>query len=274
MRLVLIEFNPFQTTKTRWRRAEQVTDSFITMLTSDEELLEIAFEDPERGALLYNIKYLRDNVSAQMITTHLGGMFDEPNQESDRPGMNEEQQTRFDEIAGILNTAFEEEYPDYVPSQWSYEWQGAGTVPWERPAETVAMFPEYYSLLQNEERMENDLLFRIRTADAVELDFEEVLIQRFIAVVENFKPIADQVEVILLPRNPEWIDYTPEVAARLQTVIERIERETGVPVRNHQLIDEVPPRAFRDTTHLGRYIGDIPYTEYLAEQYSSRLIDN
>ena len=95
------------------------------------------------------------------------------------------------------------------------------------------MFPEFYALLHNEQRMDNDLKFRIRLADAVGLEFEELLIESFISMVKNSQPIADRVEVILLPRNTGWIENTPEVAARLQPVIERIERETGVPVRNH-----------------------------------------
>jgi hypothetical protein len=273
LRLALIEFNPFQTTQTRWQGAVPAVDSFITMLASDDELWQMALEDPERGALLFNIKYLRDNVSAEMATTFFGRMFREPPQLSDRPGLDEEQQARFDEISDELNSRFEEEYPDFVPAQWKYDWQGAGTVPWERPAETVAMFPEFYALQHNEERMHNDLLFRIRSADAVDLNFEDLLVERFIAVVENFKPIADEVEVILLPRNTDWINYTPEVAARLQSVIERIERETGVPVRNQQLIEASPPEAFSDTTHLGRYVGDIPWTEHLVREYGERLVD-
>lgn len=272
--LALIELNPFQTTTTRWQGAEPVIDSFITYLASDEELLEMALEDPERGALLYTIRYLRDGVSAEMITTFFGQeLFEQRPQESDRPSLSEEDQARFDELAELLNERFEEEYPDFEDRAWSYEWQGAGTVPWERPAETVELFPEFYRLIQaNERQMHDDLLFRIRTTDILELELEELLVERFIAVVESFKPIAERVEVILLPRNTQWVEYTPEARARLDALIERIERETGVPVRNHQEIPEITPAMFSDTTHLARYVGDIPYTEYLVEQYASYLI--
>ncbi len=135
------------------------------------------------------------------------------------------------------------------------------------------MFPEFYALLHNEQRMDNDLKFRIRLADAVGLEFEELLIESFISMVKNSQPIADRAEVILLPRNTGWIENTPEVAARLQPVIERIECETGVPVRNHQVTGEIPPKMFGYTTHLGRYVGDIPYTEFLVRQYAQSLID-
>jgi len=273
LRMVLIEFNPFQTTTTRWRRAIPGIDSYLSILGSNEELWDIALSDPERGALLFNIKYFRGNLSSEVFTTFvLGQPFQEPPERSQMADQSEEDEARLDEISGILTEAFTKEYPDLQDTpQWYFGWQGAGTVPWERPAETVAMFPEYYSLLQYDQRLDNDRLSRIRSADILDLEFEELLVEHFIAMVGNFKAIADEVEIVLLPRNTNWIEYRPEVAARLQSVIERIERESGVRVRNHQIIPEVTPKMFSDTTHLGRYVGDIPYTEYLVDQYADRL---
>ena len=69
LKLTMIEFNPFQTTKTRWQRAQQVLDSFLTLLASDHELLEIGQDDLTRAIRLFNIKYLRNNISAEMITS-------------------------------------------------------------------------------------------------------------------------------------------------------------------------------------------------------------
>lgn len=270
-RLVLIEFNPFQATRTRWQRAEATKDSYLSLLASDRELLEIALDDPERGTLLFNIKYFRDNVSAEVITTFFTGGFDDPPQNSDRPGLDEAAQARLDELSTELSARFETEYPDWDGSEWNYAWQGAGTVPWERPADTVAMIAEYYGYFRNEQSMHNDLLHRVATADILDLEFEELLIEHFIAMIANFRAIADEVEVVLLPRNTEWVQYTPEVEARLNSVIERIQREAGVPVRNHQTLPEITPDMFVDSTHLGRYIGDIPYTEFLAGQYAERL---
>lgn len=273
LELALIEFNPFQVTRTRWQRAEPSIDSFITLLASEAELRGMALADPERGALLYTIRYLRDNVSAEMTTTFFGRAFQEPPRRSERPGLDEAGEARLAELSEELDRRFEAEYPDWVEAQWSFERQGGGTVPWERPAGTVALFPEYYALLHNDRRMEDDLLRRIATTDILELDFEPLLIESFIAMVENFKAISNHVEVILLPRNTDWVNYSPEVAARLQAVLERIEAETGVPVRNHQDLPRFDPSMFGDTTHLGRYVGDIPYTEFLAEQYAPLLID-
>lgn len=273
LKLALIEFNPFQTTQTRWNGAKHIVDSYITLLASPEELLEIALQDPERGALLYNIKYLRDNVSAEMITTFVSRKFQEPQKRSSAPNLDEESQARLDEISDLLKERFKEDYPDWNGSKRNYDWQGAGPIPEERSGDTVDLQGKFYALNRYQQRMENDLLNRIQTADILNLEFEELLIEHFIAIVENFKQVSYEVEVILLPRNIDWIQYTPEVAARLQEVIVRIERKTGVKVVNHQVIDMISPDMFRDTTHLGRYIGDVPYTDYLVEQYAERLID-
>ena len=70
LKLALIEFNPFQTTSKRWDRAKFTLDSFITMLSNDEELWQILRQDLSRGIHLFNIKYIRNHVSAEMITSY------------------------------------------------------------------------------------------------------------------------------------------------------------------------------------------------------------
>ena len=72
LKLAMIEFNPFQTTTARWNRAKPVIDSFLTLLASDEELWEVTKQDLTRGIRLFNIKYMRGNVSAEMITSFFG----------------------------------------------------------------------------------------------------------------------------------------------------------------------------------------------------------
>jgi len=83
--------------------------------------------------------------------------------------------------------------------------------------------------------------------------------------VKNFQGFSKHVEVILLPRNRDWIEYSPQGKQRLANVIARIERETGIKVRNYQDAPEITPDMFTDTTHLGRYTGDIPFTRLLAD---------
>ena len=168
LKLAVIEFNPFQATTTRFERALALEDSFMTMLGIEAEFREILLEDPTRGVRLYNIKYLRDSISAEMITTFFGRMFQEPRQRTSL----ERDQSKAEQLKLIgeqLDAAFEKEYPNYVDSQWSYSWQGGGTIPSERSAETLAIFEQYYELSYDPARMDDDRLNRIHTADILEL---------------------------------------------------------------------------------------------------------
>jgi hypothetical protein len=170
-------------------------------------------------------------------------------------------------LGNLLNKKFEEEYPNYKSTQWSYEWQGAGTIPEERSVETLDIFNDYYNVTQTDNQMKNDRLSRIRSADIEELNFEPLLVEHFINIIKNFQRVSDNVEVIMLPKNSKWIKTTPEGEKRLAEVVKQIEQATGITMKDHQNIPEITPAMYRDTTHLSRYRGDIAYTDYLIEQY-------
>lgn len=270
LKLAVIEFNPFQTTITRHEGARSLEDSFLTMLGNDEEITEIFMEDPTRGVRLFNIKYLRDSISAEMITHYFGGMLREPRRRSDLE-RDEKSQERLREIGPLLNQAFEDEYPDYEDEEWSYAWQGGGTIAAERKPETLALFEEYYQLILDPARLDDDRLHRIHTADILEMRFSDELVQAFIRIVNQFKSFSDHVEVVILPRNTDWINYTPEGQQRLNETVKRIEQATGVTIKNHQDLSVIKPSMFSDTTHLNRYQGASAYTKYLVNHYLNLL---
>jgi len=270
LKLAVIEFNPFQTTQTRWNRAKWIVDSYLTMLASDSELYEITKQDPTRGVRLFNIKYARNDISAEMITSFYGqAIF--PAKRPVRLEDPEEIVEKRRKIGEELGELFEKEYPDYKASDWSYAWQGAGTIPEERSTHTLEVFKEYYQAQQSEARLTNDLQNRIRTADIEELQFEPLLVESFIQIVENFRQFSDKVEIVMLPRNTKWVKYTPEGKQRLAKTIAQIEQATGLKIVSHQTLDEIDPTMFSDTTHLARYSGDVPYTHYLVGQYLDDL---
>jgi hypothetical protein len=269
-KLVVIEFNPFQASKTRWRRAKSIVDSYITMLATDEELFEIAKTDLQRGIRLFNIKYLRNDISAQMITSYYGNALF-PSKRMERIPEPEEITKRRRELGKQLNEAFEREYPDYKGEAWSYEWQGAGTIPQERSAETLVLFEQYYDTFLNDANLQNKLNGRIHSADILEMNFEPLMIESFIRIVKSFEQIADKVEVVMLPRNTKWVKYTEQGEQRLSDAIAQIEAETGLTVRNHQTVPGIDATSFSDATHLARYRGDVRYTSYLVEQYFDSL---
>lgn len=270
LKLAMIEFNPFQTTTTRWNGAVPVIDSFLSMLADDKELLEIAKQDITRGFLLFNIKYLRDNISSEIITSFYGqGIF--PPQQWQQFKDTEEVTTRRRELGGQLNELFEKDYPDLEYKDWLYEWQGAGTIPEERSAVALTLFDEYFDLQQTDAQMKNDRLSRIRSADIEALNFEPLLVESFIQIVKNFQQFSDNVEVIMLPRNTQWITNTPDGKKRLAAAVKKIETATGITIRDHQDLEIINPTMFRDTTHLARYRGDVVYTEYLEKLYGDLL---
>ncbi|RJE75535.1 hypothetical protein BGP78_02100 [Pseudoalteromonas sp. MSK9-3] len=270
LKLALIEFNPFQTTTTRWERAQFTVDSYITMLANNAELWQILREDLKQGVHLYNIKYLRNHVSAEMITSYYAreifppykrNVFKDPLQVSaERRKLGRE-----------LRTLFKKEYPNYQDEEWYYPWQGAGTIPEERSAHTLEVFDKYYAVTQTDAQMKNDRLSRIRTTDIEDMHFEPHLITSFINIVKNFQRFSDTVEVVMLPKNSRYITYSAAGKLRLSQAIQQIEHATGITIKSHQDIKEVTPDMFRDTTHLSRYRGDIAYTDFLVKEYSDSL---
>lgn len=273
LKLVMIEFNPFQTTRSRRELQRAQEDSYLALMTSEEELWDMIVEDPESGIRKALIRYVRDGISAEMITTFFWAEpFRAPRGlELVDIEQDEAAQKRLDEVIETLNTNFPEEYPDYDGSAWYYPWQGGGTIKSERREDTLAAIDEYYTLSQTDYRMTVDRLNRIETADIEELHFDPELVEHFIAMVENFKQVADNVEIILLPKNTDWIKNPPEAMERQAAAIRQIEEATGVKVRNHQQVMGVTNSMFTDTTHLNRYQGAANYTEFLAREFTDLL---
>lgn len=271
LKLAVIEFCPFQVTEARWRGAQEIVDSYVTILSSSEELWQMAREDPARGARLLNIHYLRDDISAEMVTWYFGRPLRSGRPRSGLP-VDEQAAERRREIIEVLNEQFEKDYPDFPDDvDWHYPWQGAGTIPDERSAETRERLAEFYALGRTRQRMEDDRLHRVNCCDIEEMHFEEVLIQAFVRMVKEFQQFSDQVEVIMLPRNEAWIHYPPAGRQRLDAVLERLESETGLEVRDYQQLDIITPEMFSDTTHLTRYEGDVAFTGFLADTYAPLL---
>ncbi len=267
--LAILEFNPFQATEVRWQRAQPVLDAFLAELITSRELWEIGKEDPERGFQLANIVYLRDKVSAEMITHRLGEPL-RPGRKKSELAVDREAERRIDELRERLRLLDERDFAARDDREWDLEWQGGESIAEERSSEVLELAQAFYAALRSNRRMDDDRLRRIHTADIEELRFSEELVAAFVRMIGIFQSFADEVDVVLLPRNTDWIEYTPAGRERLQDVLERIERETQAVVRNFQVVDAVIPEMFSDTTHLARYSGDEVFSRFLAEFYSSR----
>ena len=275
LKLALVEFNPFQATVTRRDRARAIEESYIALLASPKELLEILRTDPERGLRMLGIRYLRDGISAEMITTFFWSEpFQAPPVARDT-GLTEDKNAakRRREIGEKLGKKLEEDYPDFDGSDWYYPWRGGGTIMAERSDETLELVNEYNTLIQTDYRLANARLGRIESADIEELHIDPELIDAFVRMVRNLQQVADRVEVVLLPKNTDWIKNPPEALERQAAAIREIQEATGVVVRDWQQIDAVSNDMFSDATHLNRYQGAVAFTAFVAKLYAPYLAD-
>ena len=269
--LAIIEFTPLQNTKTRWNGAQAMIESYISMLGNDEEVWSLLGDDVTRGVRTLGIRYLRNDISAEVMTWHFGGEIFPPElPELDVPA-DEEAEAVLEEVVPLINAAFDVDYPDYVDSDWDWDWQGAGTIPEERSPETLALFERYYDALRNDRRMASDRQWRIASADVENLDFEEELLAAFVRIVKTFQKFSDEVVVVLMPVNDDWITRPPEAKQHLRLALERIRTETGVTIHDFEDTPLVTPQMFSDTTHLSRYAGDVAWTSLLAETLAPAL---
>jgi hypothetical protein len=163
------------------------------MLSNDEELWQILRQDLSRGIHLFNIKYIRNHVSAEMVTSYYSREIFPP-QRGQKFKDDEEIVTARRSLGNELTEAFKQEYPNYEGADWYYPWRGAGTIPQERSAKTLAVFDSYYAVTQTDAQMKNDRLSRIRSADIEELHFEPFLVESFIGIVKNFQRFSDTVK--------------------------------------------------------------------------------
>lgn len=106
LKLAVIKFNPFQSTITRHRGARALEVAFLTLLASNSELTDILLDDPTRGIRLFNIKYLRDRIAAEMATFFFAGVLREPRSRT-LMERDEAHQEQLGEIGPILNEAIE-----------------------------------------------------------------------------------------------------------------------------------------------------------------------
>ena len=130
LKLVLIEFNPFQTTKTRRNRAKAIEEPYMSLLASPQEILDRILEDPASGLRIAQIRYLRDGVSAEAITTYfLAEPFQEPGGDLD-PGLEEDEaiEERLDELFEAYFPLNEKEFPEFADCDWCYDRKGGGAL--------------------------------------------------------------------------------------------------------------------------------------------------
>lgn len=269
--LALVEFNPFQTTIRRNQTTRMMDEQNIAILSSPGELWRETLEDPSVGTRMFVIRYLRKGYSAELLTTlpqliaanTPSGFVESEEYRAAQERRNQANREFFARFA-------EDDYPEPALPGWDPATRGARLDLSLISAETRAALTPLQEASRHPLLMQQDLQRRIVSADILELRFDETLIAAFIEMVRNFQAIAETVEVVLLPRNTEYVIYTPEVRARLEAVKRRIAEETGVVIRDQQLHRLIDGSHFADSTHMNTG-GTELYSRALAADYAEAL---
>ncbi len=266
--LSLLEFNPFQTTKSRNVLGAITRDQNEAVLLSLNELWEITLQNPDRGFRLLNIRFFREGISAELLSSifTINGPvnFDAPD-----PEYAAAEERRNEMRRAFLNTLPDGSNP--FGGIWSIDRRGGRLNKSQLSEESLDALYDYAESFVHPALMEPDLQRRVRQGDILGLDFEERLVQAFINMVNDLNAVSEHMEVVLLPRNTDWVVYTPEVQEKLDALMERVTRETGVAVRDMQNHPQITPEMFVDTTHLSFALGIDTYTRVLAETYADVL---
>lgn len=266
--LALIEFNPFQTTIIRKQSGAAIAEQQIAALATNEELWQRTLQNPDVGVRLFVIRYVRKGISAALFSTVMEqSSHGRPQVTPEYIALQEQLNLAQMEFATTLSKG---QYPASPIIGWSPFNRGGDFDTARLSTETIEAAGRVSALERDPILMQADLEQRIATSDILQLNFDEELYAAYIKMIEDFKAVSQHVEVILLPRNTEWVNYSPEAQARLNAIKQRISEETGVYVRDFQETPEITSEHFRDTTHLDMN-GIDAFTRVLAEQYAASI---
>ncbi len=272
LKLAIIEFNPFQTTTVRKNAIPFTDEQNLALLMSNKELFQVLLENPTKGIRLLNIRYLRQGYSAELFSSLPLLIASEMQPTAPRTEEYREAQKKSQQANQAFRELVRGQQGDGGFPPWDPSTRGGRMDKSQFTQEILDSLRDWMASRRYVGFLQDDLDRRIRGADIEQLNFDEELIESFIAIVKDFQEISEEVVVVLLPRNTDWVKYTPEVQAKLNQVNQRIQTSTGADVKNYQVIDPIGPEHFNDTTHLSWYDGNDIFTEFLAEEFH-RLIN-
>lgn len=255
-RLMVVEFTPFQATLARGRSAKfnEMANVKRAMLATPGDLVETALRSPEEASHLAALQALGNNSPLAITSTLEHQLFDEPAPADDarqvlvariRAGKARVEQRHvraWDPVRrGESRLFFEETREDYLA--------------WAR----MRSAPEI---------LEQNLEWRVRTSDLLELRFDERKVAAFAEAVRALAGVSERTVLMLAPSNRAWVQLTPGGRARLAEVVARLSRDTGVPVVDLSEAPEFTPEDFIDVTHLNESSGRPRLSRRLAEVLS------
>jgi hypothetical protein len=266
-RLTLVEFTPFQATvaRARWQRFRELASVKKAVLMDPLTLARVARRSPEEASHLGALRLL-GNTSPLMVKSLVDERISDkpvPSWWPVRPPAFDETKYRRAWVASIhagRAAAERRNVPEWDPVR-------RGEVRW--------LFDETHSEYDSWARSRNtwlvlkpELQWRVASSDMLELHFDEEQVRFFIEAVRALASVSRETRVVLMPRNREWNQPTPEGRARLAAVLTRITRETDVRVLDLSDSPEFRPGEFGDfidVTHLNESRGRPKLSRRLAE---------
>ena len=268
-RLTLLEFNPFLVTDARQAFRPFMTEQIQAVLMSPRQVTKTLWEDPERFARLLSIKYLRHGVSAEAITGGIRFMVNQAQAQAPMlEQLTEDQLDHIQQLAAFrnqLNQYIRQQHPvTYKSHVWNPVTQGGLIDMMDLSAEARDLVVKISSQMRHPKAMEMDLQGRIQCCDIENLSFNDELIGDFLDTVETAKRFSQRVEIVLMPRNSDWVKLSPEGQRRLQQMLAHLARQSGVGIRNYQNHPAFDGDDFYDVTHLSMDQGRPLFSRVLA----------
>jgi len=274
--LTLLEFNPFLVTEARQAFRPFMTEQIQAVLMSPQQVTNTLWEDPEQFARLLSIKYLRHGVSAEAIT---GGIrFLVTQAQAQAPMLQELTQDQLDHIQQLatfrsrLNQYIRQEHPvTYKSHVWNPVTQGGLIDMMDLSDEARELVVTISQQMRHPKAMEMDLQGRIQCCDIENLTFNDKLIKEFLDTVETAKGFSQQVEIVLMPRNRDWVQLSAQGQQRLQQMLAHLAQQSGVAIRNYQDHAALDGNDFYDVTHLSMDQGRPIFSKVLAEDLATNF---
>lgn len=272
----VIELTPFLLTRKRNAFRPFMTEQVTAVAMSDEELLDLVLDDPERFARLACIRYLRDGISAEAITGGLRYVLGAA--QAQAPMLEKLSADQLDHLKelrrlqGELRQHIVRDQPlTHKSIVWNPATQGGLIDMMDLSADGQDAVRRLTQKMQHPSTLQRDAEGRVDCCDIVDLEFDPDMVEEFIAIVEEFKQFSRHVEVVLLPSNHSLIAPSADALARQQKVLDTIAERTGVPQTDFQTHPAFTPDMFYDATHLSMDKGKILFSEMLATSLRDTL---
>ena len=268
--LTLVEFNPFLVTDAREQFRPFMTEQIQAVLMSPREVAATAWQDPERFARLLSIKYLRHGVSAEAITGGIRFLVGQAQAQAPMMAeLTEDQINHIQQLAKFrseLNQYIQAEHPDTRKSHiWNPVTQGGLIDMMDLSPQAQELAAQISEQMRHPKALAMDLQSRIQCCDIENLAFNDKLVREFLDTVQTAKTFSDRVEIVLMPRNRQWVQLTPDGQARLQALLTYLQQQTGLSIRNYQQHEAFDGSDFYDVSHLSMDKGRPLFSSLLAQ---------